>query len=83
MRFYKRMEPTTVVPRMIPSEKLDGLVQPLDRSGSRSHPWLPCMMSSSARDVQGDIRPGRVLCEAFVDAFAGLRCRLAMKLWWP
>ena len=34
MRFYKRMEPATVVPRMIPSEKLDGLVQPSDRSAA-------------------------------------------------
>ena len=31
MRFYKRIEPRSILPRMTPSQDLDALVSPTDR----------------------------------------------------
>ena len=59
MRFYKRMEPATVVPRMIPSEKLDGMVQPSDRLAASPQPWLPRMIATSAHGIWEHFQPGR------------------------
>ena len=31
MRFYKRIEPRSILPRMTPSQQLDALISPTDR----------------------------------------------------
>lgn len=70
MRFYKRMEPSSIVPRMTPSKELDALTSPSDRLGSPigddaviaiskefSAPWLLQHVAKARKQATGSMFP--------------------------